>query len=66
MLVLTLGPNDEIVIGDPCHPTGSIKVVYLSSGRVKLGITMPLGVAVNRKVVADRIVAQAARGGAAT
>ena len=63
MLVLTVKCGEEVVIGSPSYPAGTIKVVEIGAGRVKLGITMPLGVGVNRRVVADRIVAKAAQSG---
>ncbi|HEY1187259.1 MAG TPA: carbon storage regulator [Gemmata sp.] len=54
MLVLTRKTGQEIIIG------GNIRVTVTSvgDGRVKLGITAPANIKVNRAEVAARIVAE--------
>ncbi len=55
MLVLTRGEGEEIVIA------GNIRVTVVSTegGKVRLGITAPPDVPVNRKEVHDRLAAWA-------
>jgi carbon storage regulator len=50
MLVLTRGRNDEIVIGDNVR----VKVLGVNGSRVRLGVTAPLEVCVDRGEVRER------------
>lgn len=50
MLVLTRKPNEEIIIGDNIR----ITVVEVAPGRVKIGITAPKSVRVDRAEIHER------------
>ncbi len=53
MLVLTRREGEEIVIGDPAKPIGTVKVVSIRGDRVRVLCDFPRDVEVNRKEVAD-------------
>lgn len=57
MLVITRAIEEELVIGDPRNPTAVIKVVALNDKRVRLGVSAPVSVAVHRREVAERVIA---------
>ena len=50
MLVLTRGRNDEIVIGENIR----VRVLGVNGSRVRLGVTAPLEVCVDRGEVRER------------
>lgn len=56
MLVLTRKHDQEIVIGDPEKPLGTISVVRIERGKVRLGLTFPLVIEVHTAEHAARIV----------
>lgn len=54
MLSLTRRVGEEIVIGDPRNPLGTIRVVDVHGDKVRLSFDFPREVAVNRKELADQ------------
>ncbi len=56
MLVLTRKPNEEIIIGDNIR----ITVVEVAPGRVKIGITAPKSVRVDRAEIHEKKLQEAA------
>ncbi len=56
MLVLTRKPNEEIIIGDNIR----ITVVEVAPGRVKIGITAPKSVRVDRAEIHEKKQQEAA------
>ncbi len=57
MLVLTRKLNEEIVIGDNIR----ITIVELASGRVKIGVTAPRNVTVDRAEIREQKMAEEAK-----
>ena len=53
MLALTRRVGEEVVIGDPQHPTGIIRVVEVQGDKVRLAFDFPRDVQINRKELAD-------------
>lgn len=56
MLALTRRVGEEVVIGDPKKPIGTIRVVEIQGDKVRLAFNFPLKVSVNRKELADKKV----------
>jgi len=56
MLVITRREGEEIVIGDPAAPIGTIKVVSIKGDRIRLAFDFPRSIEVFRKEVADSIL----------
>jgi carbon storage regulator len=60
MLALTRRVGEEVVIGDPSHPLGVIRVVDIHGDKVKLSFDFPRETPINRRELADQ-KAKAAR-----
>ncbi|MCX5659580.1 MAG: carbon storage regulator [Planctomycetota bacterium] len=54
MLSLTRRVGEEIVIGDPRHPLGVIRVVDVHGDKVRLSFDFPRDTAINRRELADQ------------
>jgi carbon storage regulator CsrA len=54
LLALTRRVGEEIVIGDPRKPLGSIRVVEIHGDKVRLSFDFPRDIDVNRKELADQ------------
>lgn len=54
MLALTRRVGEEVVIGDPCHPLGVIRVVEVHGDKVRLGFDFPPSVPINRRELAEQ------------
>lgn len=54
MLALTRRVGEEIILGDPKAPLGSIRVVEVSGDKVRLAFDFPKSVQINRKELADQ------------
>ena len=53
MLALTRRVGEEVILGDPKNPLGSIRVVEVSGDKVRLAFDFPKTVQINRKELAD-------------
>jgi carbon storage regulator CsrA len=53
MLALQRRVGEEIVIGDPRHPLGTIRVVEVHGDKVRLSFDFPRDIQINRKELAD-------------
>ena len=58
MLVITRREGEEVVIGDPHHPMGVVRIVGIKGDRVRIAFEFPREVAVHRREVADAIAAE--------
>ena len=56
MLVITRREGEEVVIGDPAKPLGTIKVVSIKGDHIRLAFGFPRDVEVHRKEVAEVIL----------
>ena len=56
MLVITRREGEEVVIGDPRHPIGVVRIASIKGDRVRLGIEAPRDVIVDRGEVHARKV----------
>ena len=54
MLALTRRVGEEVVIGDPNHPLGLIRVVDIHGDKVRLAFDFPRETQINRKELADQ------------
>jgi carbon storage regulator CsrA len=54
MLALTRRTSEEIVIGDPHKPMGTIKVVKVNGDKVRLSFDFPQEIKINRKELAEQ------------
>jgi len=54
MLALTRRIGEEIVIGDPNHPLGVIRIVDIQGEKVRLSFDFPREVSINRRELADQ------------
>lgn len=54
MLALTRRVGEEVVIGDPDHPLGLIRVVDIHGDKVRLAFDFPRETPINRKELADQ------------
>ena len=59
MLALTRRVGEEVVIGDPRHPLGVIRIVEIHGDKVRLSFDFPRETAINRKELADQKARQA-------
>jgi len=57
MLALSRRVGQKIVIGDPKKPLGIVEIVEVSGDKVRLSFDFPRDVKINRKEIADEIVA---------
>jgi carbon storage regulator len=56
MLVITRREEEEVVIGDPANPLGTVRIVAIKGDRVRLAFDFPREVDVHRREVADQIL----------
>ena len=59
MLALTRRVGEEVVIGDPAHPLGVIRVVEIHGDKVRLGFDFPRHTLINRRELAEQKVRDA-------
>lgn len=57
MLVITRREGEEVVIGDPANPIGTVRIASIKGDRVRLAFAFPRDVEVHRREVADQILA---------
>lgn len=57
MLVITRREGEEIVIGDPKNPIGVVRIASIKGERVRVAFDFPREVEINRREIADQIVA---------
>jgi len=58
MLVITRREGEEVVIGDPKHPIGIVRIASVKGDRVRVAFDFPREVEINRREIADQIVSQ--------
>jgi len=58
MLVITRREGEEVVIGDPSNPIGTVRIATIKGDRVRLAFSFPREIDVHRREVADQIVQQ--------
>ena len=57
MLVITRRVGEEVVIGEPGSPIGTVRVAIIKGDRVRLAFDFPREIIVHRREVADQILA---------
>lgn len=57
MLVITRREGEEVVVGDPASPIGTVRVAAIKGDRVRLAFAFPREIDVHRREVADQILA---------
>ena len=57
MLVITRREGEEVIIGDPANPIGSVRIATIEGDRVRLAFTFPREIDVHRREVAEQILA---------
>ncbi len=57
MLVITRREGEEVVIGNPASPIGTVRVAAIKGDRVRLAFAFPREIDVHRREVADEILA---------
>ena len=57
MLVITRREGEEVVIGDPANPMGTIRIASFKGDRIRLAMDFPREIQVHRREVADQILA---------
>ena len=55
MLVITRREGEEVVIGDPRHPIGVVRIASIKGDRVRIAFEFPREVEVHRREVAEQI-----------
>jgi len=58
MLVFTRKEGEEVVIGDPANPIGVVRITSINNDRVRVAFDFPRDVPVNRREIAEQIVAE--------
>ncbi|MFM9957359.1 MAG: carbon storage regulator [Phycisphaerales bacterium] len=58
MLVITRREGEEVVIGDPRHPIGVVRIASIKGDRVRVAFEFPREVEVHRREVAEQIKAE--------
>ncbi len=56
MLVMTRREGEEVIIGDPENPIGTIRVMSVKGERVRMSFSFPREIQVHRREVADQIL----------
>lgn len=56
MLVITRREGEEVIIGDPANPLGTIRIAAIKGDRVRLAFSFPRDVDVHRREVAELIL----------
>ncbi len=57
MLVITRRQGEEVVIGEPGNPIGTVRIALIKGDRVRLAFDFPREIDVHRREVADMILA---------
>ncbi len=57
MLVISRREGEEVVIGEPGSPIGSVWIARIKGDRVRLAFDFPREIEVHRREVADQILA---------
>ncbi len=60
MLVITRREGEEVVIGDPRHPIGVVRIASIKGDRVRVAFDFPREIDVHRREVAEQILSAAA------
>jgi carbon storage regulator len=60
MLVITRREGEEVVIGDPKHPIGVVRIASIKGDRVRVAFDFPREIDVHRREVAEQILSAAA------
>ncbi len=58
MLVITRREGEEVVIGDPRSPIGTVRIAGIKGDRVRIAFEFPREIDVHRREVFDQIVAE--------
>lgn len=58
MLVITRREGEEVVIGDPRHPIGVVRIAAIKGDRVRVAFDFPREIDVHRREVADQITSE--------
>ncbi len=56
MLVITRREGEEVVVGDPASPIGTVRVAAIKGDRVRLAFAFPREIDVHRREIADEIL----------
>lgn len=56
MLVITRREGEEVVVGDPANPLGTIRIASIKGDRVRLAFSFPREIDVHRREVAEQIL----------
>ncbi len=59
MLVITRREGEEVVIGDPRHPIGVVRIASIKGDRVRVAFDFPREIDVHRREVAEQILSAA-------
>ncbi len=57
MLVITRRQGEEVVIGEPDNPIGTVRIALIKGDRVRLAFDFPREIDVHRREGADLILA---------
>ncbi len=60
MLVLTRREGEELVIGDPKAPTGTIRVVRIDGDRVRIALDFPREIDIHRRELVPKVLKERA------
>jgi carbon storage regulator len=55
MLVITRREGEEVVIGDPGNPIGTVRIASIKGDRVRIAFDFPRSIDVHRREVANQI-----------
>jgi carbon storage regulator len=58
MLVITRREGEEVVIGDPAHPIGVVRIASIKGDRVRIALDFPRDIPVHRSEVASQIATE--------
>ena len=56
MLVITRREGEEVVIGDPSNPIGTVRIASIKGDRVRIAFDFPRNIDVHRREVANQII----------
>jgi len=59
MLVITRREGEEVVIGNPANPIGTVRIAAIKGDRVRLAFSFPREIDVHRREVAEEILKSA-------
>ncbi|MHC4107733.1 MAG: carbon storage regulator [Planctomycetota bacterium] len=57
MLVISRREGEEVVIGEPGNPIGTVRIAMIKGDRVRLAFDFPREIEVHRREIADQILA---------